>query len=249
MSAIIDPTVAWLTFRQLFLRRRLIAAAVFALAPVAIAAIYRLSNPDDTGVLDVMTTLYTEIAVGTLLPLAALVFGTTAFGSEIDEGTVVYLLVKPLARWRVVLTKYLVAVAATAAVMLPAIALPWLVVGPASVPVIVPLGFATGAAIGAVLYCALFLALGIVSRRSLVAGLVYLIGLEFVLSRTIMGVKSLSIREFVLTVAQQVTASQPDLVEASVSLPTVWVTGGVILIGSMIVAVRRFQRFEIAERL
>jgi ABC-2 type transport system permease protein len=246
---LIEPTVAWLTFRQLFVRRRLIAAAVFALAPFALATIYRLSSPDDTDVLGALTSLYTEIAVGTLLPLAALVFGTTAFGGEIDEGTVVYLLVKPLPRWRVVLTKYLVAVGATATVMLPAIALPWLVVGPSAIPGIVPLGFAAGAAVGAVLYCALFLALGIVSRRSLVAGLVYLIGLEFVLSRTITGAKSLSIREFVLTVAQQVTASHTDLVDATVSLPTVWVTGSFILIGSLVVAVRRFQRYEIAERL
>ena len=36
---------------------------------------------------------------------------------EVDDGTLIYLLVKPLARWRVVLWKYVVAVLSTGAVM------------------------------------------------------------------------------------------------------------------------------------
>ena len=37
------------------------------------------------------------LVVTTLLPLAALVYGTAALGAEIEDGTAVYLLSKPVA--------------------------------------------------------------------------------------------------------------------------------------------------------
>ena len=46
------------------------------------------------------------------MPLVALILGTAALGSEIEDGTVVYLLIKPIPRWLVAFAKILVAVAA-----------------------------------------------------------------------------------------------------------------------------------------
>ena len=40
-----------------------------------------------------------------VLPLIALVFGTAAIGSELEDGTIVYLLTKPIRRVRIVLAK------------------------------------------------------------------------------------------------------------------------------------------------
>ncbi len=37
---------------------------------------------------------FDEIIIATVLPLIALVFGTSALGSELEEGTIVYLLAK-----------------------------------------------------------------------------------------------------------------------------------------------------------
>ena len=42
----------------------------------------------------------------------ALILGTAALGSEIEDGTAVYLLTKPIPRWLVALAKIVVAVAA-----------------------------------------------------------------------------------------------------------------------------------------
>lgn len=254
MIAPIEPTVVWLTFRQLFVRRRLIAASIFSLIPLVVALAFRASHgPDDPRTLDFFVTLYREIVVGTLLPLAAVVFGTTAFGGEIDDGTLVYLLVKPVARWRVVLSKYLVAAISTAAVMLPTIVLPWLALATGAVPRALPIGFAAGVGAGALLYCALFVALGLASRRALVVGLLYIVVLEFVLSRQIAGVRSLSVREFALTVTDRVAASAPalvhDLVHAVVPMTTVWTMGAIMLAGALLLAIRKLGRFELAERL
>ena len=249
MTGVLDSTVMWLTLRQLFVRGRVIAAGIFALIPSLAAVSYRISRPDDPGPIEFLVGLFSEIATGTLLPLAALVFGTTAFGGEIDEGTVVYLLVKPLPRWRVVLSKYVVAVTATLAVLLPGILLPWLIVGPSAVPSEVVMAFAVAGASGACLYCGLFVMLGITTRRSLVIGLAYVIPLEFVLSRSLTGVKSLSIREYVLTAAGKMSEAHPELVEFSVPLATVWTMGTIILVGSIVAAIAALQRFEMAERL
>src|SRR3954452_21366458 len=99
-----------------------------------------------------------QLIIGTLLPLAAAVFGTTAFGGEVDDGTLVYLLVKPIPRWRIVLSKYVVAVLSTLAVALPAMIMPFLVLQGAEVKSEMLGGFVVGAVLAAAIYCAIFLA-------------------------------------------------------------------------------------------
>jgi ABC-2 type transport system permease protein len=250
MNGLVDRTVAWLTFRQLFVRRRLIAAVVFSLVPTLIAVVFLATwAKGDAHTAEFLTGLYREIVVGTLLPLAAVVLGTVAFGGEIDDGTIVYLLVKPIPRWRVVLSKYVVAVAATAAVMAPAILLPWLVIGVGVVAAGVPLAFAAGVAVGTVLYSALFLLFGLSSRRGLVLGLLYIVVLEFVMSRNVAGVRSLSIREFALTIVGKLASGKPGIAAGTVSMETVWTMSAVIFAGSLALAIHRLRTYEMAERL
>src|SRR5262249_60764365 len=108
-----------------------------------------------------LNSLIREIVIGTLLPLAALVFGTTAFGGEVDDGTLLYLLVKPIQRWQVLASKLVVSVLSTLAVVIPAILLPWLVLSGHDITLRVAESYFAGAAIAAVLYSAAFLALGL----------------------------------------------------------------------------------------
>ena len=249
MNGPIEPTVVWLTWRQLFARRRLYLAAAFSLAPFLIAVMFRLTAADaDASSGAFLITLLREVVVGTVLPLAAIVFGTTAFGGEIDDGTLVYLLVKPIARWRVVVSKYLVAVVCTFAVMIPAIVLPWLLVRNEELPATVPLAFGAGAFGGALIYCALFVMLGLTMRRALVVGLVYVIGVEIVLAREVAGVRSLSIREFALSIAGWIGGNSVPS-NSVVGMATVWVMGTLILAGSVAYAMRRLRRYEVAEKL
>ena len=102
-----------LTARQALGRRRVILAALASCAPILVAVTYRMAGGQEhqtwlAGLLD-------GLVITTLLPLVALVFGTSVVGGEIDDGTIVYLLVRPVARWLIVLAKLAVAVAATAA--------------------------------------------------------------------------------------------------------------------------------------
>ena len=73
-------------------------------------------RPDASNVLD-------TLVIRTVLPLVALVLGTAALGSEIDDGTVVHLLVKPIARRWIVLASAVVAAGLTAVLVVPSVVL------------------------------------------------------------------------------------------------------------------------------
>jgi ABC-2 type transport system permease protein len=249
MSGLLNRTVMWLTWRQLFARRRLWFAIAFSLAPVVFTLVFRVLVDDGpSSETTFFNALIREIVIGTLLPLAALVFGTTAFGGEVDDGTLLYLLVKPIQRWQVLASKLVVSVLSTLAVVIPAILLPWLVLSGHDITVRVAESYFAGAAIAALLYSAAFLALGLANRRSLVIGLLYVVSFEGIMSRSLPGFKSLSIREFALAVAKSASGGAVTI-ENAVSTSTVWWMGTIILAASLYWTATRLVRYEVAERV
>ena len=50
-------------------------------------------------------TLYQGLVVAIVLPLTALLVGTSALGDEFEDGTAVYLLTKPIPRWQILLRR------------------------------------------------------------------------------------------------------------------------------------------------
>jgi ABC-2 type transport system permease protein len=249
MTSPLNGTVMWLTWRQLFARRRLWLAVAFSLAPALFTLIFRVFVDDGAASeATFFNTLIREIVVGTLVPLAALVFGTTAFGGEVDDGTLIYLLVKPIQRWQVLASKFVVSVLSTLAVGLPAIVLPWLMLSGPEITLRVAESYVAGAAVGAVLYSAGFLALGLANKRSLVIGLLYVVSFEGILSRSLPGFKSLSVREFSLAVSQAVSGGAV-VIQNAVSTSTVWWMGSIILVGALYWTAMRLVRYEVAERV
>jgi ABC-2 type transport system permease protein len=249
MSGPLNNTVMWLTWRQLFAKRRLWLALAFSLAPALFTLVFRvLADDGPSSEATFFNTLVREIVIGTLLPLAALIFGTTAFGGEVDDGTLLYLLVKPIPRWHVQASKMVVSVLSTVAVVAPAILLPWLFLSGPDVTSRGAIAYLAGATLGALLYCTVFLALGLANRRALVIGLLYVVSFEGILSRSLPGFKSLSIREFSLAIAQA-ASNGAVVIEGAVSTSTVLWMGAIILVGATYWAGFRLVRYEVAERL
>ena len=89
-----------------------------------IALLIRISGgqPNADRVLD-------TLVVRTVMPLVALIVGTAAIGSEIEDGTAVYLMIKPIPRWQIALSKGLVAAGLTAALVVPAVVLTGFLLG------------------------------------------------------------------------------------------------------------------------
>jgi ABC-2 type transport system permease protein len=243
-------TVAGLTVRQLFTRTRFITMTAFALVPALFVLIFRLKDhaydPNGDAFL---VRIYEDIVVFVLLPLLAVVFGTAAFGGEIDDGTIVYLLVKNLPRWQVVLSKFAVAALATAAMVIASLALAWLALGAHTDQLAVVTAYTEAVALGAALYCALFVTLGLTSKRALVLGLLYVVVLEITLSPNVAGLKSLSVREFVMTMVATLAAGRPGIHASAVPIKTVWTMGAIMLLGGLALGIRWLSRYEMAERL
>ena len=127
-----DPTVARLTYRALLGRRR--AAILFVLPALLllIAADVRMfAGADD----QIASNVLGGFAIATMVPLIGVIAGTGAIGPEIDDGSIVYLIAKPVPRRTVVLSKYVVAWLATLALG----ALPLLVAGLVALGVLLPL--------------------------------------------------------------------------------------------------------------
>ncbi|MXZ63582.1 MAG: ABC transporter permease subunit, partial [Chloroflexi bacterium] len=114
-------TLLSLTAHQLLGRRRAILIALLALIPVGVALLIRFAGDlDDGQAYETATDTIVGFVFLLLLPIGALVFGTSALGSEVEDGTVVYLLAHPIARWRVVVVKAVVASGATILLTAPA---------------------------------------------------------------------------------------------------------------------------------
>ncbi|MDG2113779.1 MAG: ABC transporter permease subunit, partial [Actinomycetota bacterium] len=117
-----NRVIASLTARQLLGRRRTVLIGLVLAIPVLIAVVYRFSdettrpNPSSEFAIGLVSSLILTL----LLPLVALVLGTAALGAEIEDGTAVFLLAKPIDRWWVVVVKAAVATVATMLLVVPA---------------------------------------------------------------------------------------------------------------------------------
>lgn len=236
MSAM--ATVVDVTLRGLLGRRRMLLMLLIAALPVAVGLLIRLGGgrADAPEILD-------ALVIRTVLPLIALIVGTAAIGGEIEDGTLVYLLIKPLRRWRLALPKIAVAAGVTLVLVLPPMLLTGvLVAGVGSDAVRTTLGFAAAAGLGGIAYATVFTTLGVLTSRALVIGLAYTLLWEGVLAGLIEGTRFLSIRQATLGLAAALTGEDAgsEALEPVLSLVVLAVAtiGGFAL---TTVALRRFQ--------
>jgi ABC-2 type transport system permease protein len=250
MKGLVNPTIMWLAMRQFFVKSRMIPALAVALIPFAIVMIYRATHGEyDMQTGRFLIGMYRDFVIGTLLPLIAIIFGSTAFGAEVADGTIVYILAKPQPRLGTIISKFFMAVIAVILVMIPAVYLPWIPMDHAEVPFEVPTIILGGVAVGALLYSAMFIAIGIASKRALVMGLLYIIIIEFVLSRQAAGVMSFSIRELSLAALARIGEGNRWIGPGAVTLETFYTMGPIFFFGSLLYAWNKFRKFEISEKL
>ncbi|MFI8290311.1 ABC transporter permease [Streptomyces sp. ms191] len=207
-----NPTVARLTYRALLGRRRaLILFALPALLLVISAAVRAFNGADDQIAADVLG----GFALATMVPLIGVIAGTGAIGPEIDDGSIVYLLSKPVKRPTIIFTKLIVAIAVTMAFSaVPTFVAGMILNGNGQQ---VAVAYTVAALVASIAYSALFLLLGTVSRHAVVIGLVYALVWEALFGSLIAGAKTLSVQQWALAVAQKVSGE--GLVTSDVGLP------------------------------
>jgi ABC-2 type transport system permease protein len=247
----VNRVLVSLTTRQLLGRRRTVLLALALALPIVVALVYRLGDDPDP------TVTPTEYALGlvgglignVLLPIVALVLGTGAMGGEIDDGTAVFLLTKPVPRWRIATVKIGVAAASTIVLVVPAtVATAWIVRGSPTAEGLAP-GVGLAAGIAALLYCAVFVALSAVTSRALVVGLVYVFVWEATVTNLLAGLRWISIREYATGWADLVlSTSDPGAFDPRLNAGSAVVATIGVLAAAVAAATAALDRFQVAER-
>jgi ABC-2 type transport system permease protein len=210
-----NATVARLTARSLLGRRRAYLLMALPGVLILLCVLVRLLAGEDN---DITVGILGGFALSTLVPLLGLIAGTGSIGPEIDDGSIVYLLSKPLSRHSIAGTK--AAVAATVVTVFAA--LPVLVAGLvlAGTSDGLAAGYFLGALVAGLAYATLFLLLAVVTRHAVVIGLIYALIWESLVGSYVPGAQALSIQQWSLALTAKVVGSRAEAlnVTSAVSL-------------------------------
>jgi ABC-2 type transport system permease protein len=233
-----NGTVASITLRAAMGRRR---ALLFALPPLILigtSAALKLSHP---AMVSWPAKILGQFGFSVVLPLTALIIGTSVIGAEIDDGSIVSLLATPVRRSSVILTKFAVASAATIVFA----AVPELIAGLIATggATRLAVGLFAGAVAGSLIYTALFVALSAATSRALAAGLFYILVWEGLLANAVGGARMLSAGHYGLAVANAI-AHDGDLAPG-MSLATAVALGSAVTVAALAAAIRTLSSFSL----
>jgi ABC-2 type transport system permease protein len=233
-------TLASLTVRGLLNRRRTLLLALVGVLLIVVGALSRLADPTADEALTFSGRLLADFGIGVVLPLVAVVIGTAAIGSELEDGTLVYLLAKPIPRWLLGVVKLLAAWLTVVALVAPALAVGALVAGGDGQ---LALAGVAATIVGGLEYVAIFLALSLVTGRALVIGLAYVVVWEGVVAGLFAGTRVLSVRQHALAIGDAVRGDGvvPSALDAGPAL------GAALLVTVLAaaIAIRNLERVEL----
>lgn len=199
MSVKVNPTISRIGVRSIFGRRRGILLFVLPVVLLAFAALVRGLGVEAAAATE---GVLHGLGLAVIVPLIALVATTGLLAPEIDDGSVVYLLAKPISRHTIILSKLVVA----AGCVLVFASVPMFVAGlvVASSDPRLALGYAVGSFAGGLAYSALFASLSVLTRHAVVVGLIYLLVWEALLGSVLDGVRWLSVAWWSAAITEEV---------------------------------------------
>ena len=228
-------TVAYITARGLLGRRRVLLLLPLPVLLVGLALICRAYgvDPRQWG-----QPVVVGLGLAVMLPVVALIVGTGVLGSEVDDGTIVHILTKPLPRRDIIFAKLLVAAGVTAATT----AVPLFITGVLADSAKFGLALVVGAVVGAVAYTALFLLLSLLTRRPVLLGLAYILVWEGLLGRFMSGTRVLSIEQYVISLTDKLAPT--TMLDGKVSIPVAIAMSAIFAVGGTLYAINRLGSFS-----
>ena len=230
-----NQTIVRLSAQALFGRRRGIVLLLVPGLTMALAVMVRLLTDQGSGYDEVV-----GIGFSLGLPIVALLAAAAVLGPEIDDGSVVYLLSKPVSRHVVAISKYATAWAATTALG----ALPLLVTGlvlDSSDPRRA-LAWGPGALLAGTAYSALFLGLAALTRHAVVIGLLFALLWEGLLGNLLEGIRWLAIGAWGRGLASEIS---PHVTGATTGLAYPLVAGAVLTVAAVWFTGDRLRSFTL----
>lgn len=198
-----NRTILRLSTQALLGRRRGLVLALIPAVVVALTIVVRSLTESGTGYEIIEAVGYTLA-----LPLVALLAASAVLGPEVDDGSIVYLIAKPVPRRVIAWSKYAVAWLAT--------------IGLGAVPLFVgglvlqsdapgkALAWSVGGAVAGTAYAALFLGLAALTRHAVVVGLLFVLLWEGLLGGLLSGIKWLAIGAWGREIASAISSAVDD---------------------------------------
>jgi ABC-2 type transport system permease protein len=179
--------LAGLTLRQHLRGRRLLILSLLFLVPSILPPLLRLAQFPPTAA-ELEFALVFNLIPHALAPLTALLYAAGIIQDEVEDQTLTYLLLRPLPRWALYLTKLAVTWVVTSLLagvftVLALVVIHWY--DPGLWGEVLPgraLKVMALVALGQAGYCPLFGLLGLLTRRALIAGLAYIAAIEGLLA-------------------------------------------------------------------
>ena len=237
--------VFWLSLRQLGGRWRLALVLLLAALPVALATVVFFVAQDEASYeRNFVNFLLDGLIVGGIMPIVTMALSTAAFGNELEDRTLGYLVLKPIPRWRIALPKLLASIV---------IGGPLLIVSGVVATVLgLDAGSLAVAAVGAALfagvvtYAAIFTWAGLFSTRAIAFALIYVFLWEGLISSFIHGVDYLSVRGYTLAIMHGIDESGLEVLSPRViGLPTAAVGAAAVTLVFFWLTVRRLRRMDV----
>jgi ABC-2 type transport system permease protein len=214
---------------------RLLGIATLGALSVLLGALSRADDAPTQAAADIVATY----GLGMLVPLATLWLGTSVIGDLVEDRVLVYLWLKPVARWQLPLA----AVLATFSVVAPLTALPLaasvLVAGAEDVA----LPAFAAAALAGLAYTGLFVAAGLWFRRAVWWGLAFVLLWENVVAYSAEGAARFTVAEWARSILE--TAPGVDVPLGVRSAAAAFVVLPAVAVGGWLLATARYSRADV----
>ena len=243
-----------LSIKQLAGPWRLLLLFLLAALPVGLALLLTLTQGEDETSNSGYINFLDGLLIGAVMPVISLVLATAAFGNEVEDHTLNYLVLKPISRYKIVLAKLLatlvigcplVVISGVAATLIgdggmgaKLIVLDSTPQAVAAVGIALLLGFAA--------YTALFTWAGLMSTKALYYALVYVVLWEGVVSSFLGGIRYLSVRGYTLGLVHGLDErSFGELADRVIEFPAALVGVVAVTAGFFLLTVKRLHDMDV----
>ena len=194
--------------RSLLSKLRILALVVLGAIAVLVAALLANDNASTQEVVDFLSDYGLTVAV----PIASLVFASAAFGDMQEDRTLVYIFLKPVARWKPVIMAFLASLVSVIPIVVGLLTVAALIADDSTA-----LGIASAATVGVVVYSALFTALGLLTKRPLLWGLAYILVWEGFIAGAGDVASNVAMRSYTRSVLARVTDTSLGLGDSNLT--------------------------------
>ena len=236
-------------------RRRMLVILLLTALPIGLAALVSATlNEDESSNEEFINILLDGLLIAAILPIVTMVLATAAFGNELEDRTLSYLVLNPISKFKIVVPKLMASVV---------VGVPLLVVGGIGATVLGAVGIgaqllvldgdvrglvAVGVSLfaGVIVYSAIFTWAGLVTTRALAFALVYVFLWEGLIRTYLGGVRYLSVRGYTLSIMHGIDGKSFESLDGRViQFPAAIAGACAVTVVFFLLTVRRLRRMDI----